>query len=335
MSKQITPYEQKVATLRQALLKSEKDILKAIPGHIDKGRLFRVYMTAVQVTRGLVDCEPISVLGSVFQAAQFGLSLDTVQGEAFLIPRYNKMRKCKVAQFQIGYKGFNKLARNADQELRDVFAYTVHENDVFEFELGLKPALKVHRPAMRDRGEPVAAYAVAVWKDGYTRFEIVLEEDIERILRSSDSYQRAISDGSKDTPWITHKPAMWRKSSLRRLGNTLPLSGDSDLAKALRAETIDGQTFMQSGGDVSVVPAAAMQSDESEAAGASPDADPKSVLDEAADAAEKAEAAAEKPAAEKPAADKPQGGGKGKKEEKPRVQRQKRGQSKAQQGTAG
>jgi recombination protein RecT len=317
MTKQITPYEQKVATLRQTLLKSEKEILKAIPGHIDRARLFRVYMTAVQVTKGLADCEPISVLGAVFQSAQFGLSLDTVQGEAFLIPRYNKQRRCKLAQFQLGYKGYNKLARNADDELRDIFAFTVHENDVFEFSLGVSPTISKHVPSLTNRGKPVAAYAVAVWKDGYNRFEILLQEDIDRILKSSDSYQRAISEGTGDSPWITHEARMWAKSALRRLGNTLPLSGDSDFAKALRAESIDGQTFMQSGGDVSST-AIALRGEEAEADGTAPD-ESKSPLDAAADEAEKAEAGEQKSEDTKGAA---------RGTDKPRAQRQKRGQQK-------
>jgi recombination protein RecT len=242
-------YQQKVTTLRQLMIKSEQQILKALPRQIDSTRMFRVYLTAVQTTPGLVECDPLSVLGAVLQSAQFGLSLDTVLGEAFLIPRWNKHRRCKVAQFQIGYKGYVKLMRNADKDLRDVFAHTVHENDVFEWELGMDPIIKAHRPPLSNRGEPVGAYAVAVWQDGYKRFELVDQEQIDRVLASSDSYQRAKRDGG-DSPWISHRPSMYRKTALRALGNRMPLSAESDLAKALTNEIIDGQTFMEAGGRV-------------------------------------------------------------------------------------
>jgi recombination protein RecT len=241
-------YQEKVTTLRQLMIKSEQQILKALPRQLDSSRMFRVYLTAVQTTPGLVDCDPLSVLGSVLQSAQFGLSLDTVLGESFLIPRWNKHRGCKVAQFQIGYKGYVKLMRNADKDLRDVFAHTVHENDVFEWELGMEPIIKAHRPPLTNRGEPVAAYAVAVWQDSYKRFELVDQEQIERVLSSSDSYQRAKRDGG-DSPWLQHKPAMYRKTALRQLGNRMPLSAESDLAKAMTNEIIDGQTFLQGGGN--------------------------------------------------------------------------------------
>lgn len=251
MAKIITPQD-KIATLRQLLVKSEQQLIQALPRHIDKARMFRVYMTALQTTRGIADCEPISVLGAVFQSAQFGLSLDTILGEAFIIPRWNSKRGCFVAQFQMGYKGFIKLMRNADTDLRDVFAHVVHENDDFDWELGMKPTIKKHKPAMKNRGELVAAYAVGVWKDDYQRFEIVLGDEIEVIKQSSDSYKRAVEKGG-DSPWISHEPAMWRKTAMIRFGNRMPLSGDSELAKAMTQESIDGASFMQAGGNVNTV----------------------------------------------------------------------------------
>jgi recombination protein RecT len=259
-------YQEKVTTLRQLMIKSEQQILKALPRQIDSSRMFRVYLTAVQTTPGLVECDPLSVLGAVLQSAQFGLSLDTVLGESFLIPRWNKHRGCKVAQFQVGYKGYVKLMRNADKDLRDVFAHTVHEQDVFEWELGMEPIIKAHRPPLQNRGDPIGAYAVAVWQDGYKRFELVDQEQIERVLASSDSYQRAKRDNG-DSPWLSHKPAMYRKTALRQLGNRMPLSAENDLVKAMTNEIIDGQTFMESGGKVHEVlpPAAPSASDSGDA----------------------------------------------------------------------
>jgi recombination protein RecT len=252
MSTKIVTTQDKIVTLRQLLVKSEQELLKAIPQHIDRGRMFRVYMTAIQTTPGITECDPISVLGAVFQSAQFGLSLDSILGEAFLIPRWNRNRGCKVAQFQMGYKGYVKLARNADTELQDIFAHVVHEHDEFDWELGMEPTIKKHKPVTKNRGELVAAYAVGVWKGGYKRFEIVLSDEIETIKESSDSYQRAVKEKG-DSPWISHPDAMWRKTALRRFGSRMPLSGDSDFAKAMNQERVDGSTFMSSGGNVNNV----------------------------------------------------------------------------------
>lgn len=243
---EIKTAETRLATVRSTLIASRTQILGALPNHLDPTRMFRVYLTAAQTTPRIADCDPTSLVGAVMQAAQFGLSLDTVMGEAYLIPRFNKNVGGLVVHFQIGYKGLRKLAKLGDADVRDIYAYPVFENDFFEYEYGLDPKL-THKPVRKGRGTVQAAYAVAVWKRGsdetadYKRFEVVEPDDIQRAIAASDSAKKGSS-----SPWNTHPEAMHRKTALLRLCGQLPLASDSPLLQAIGAEEVDGRTLMNS-----------------------------------------------------------------------------------------
>jgi recombination protein RecT len=239
MSNEIQSADESKQALRTMLKRFEGKIISMVPRHLDGKRLFEIYKTTAQTTPGLAECLPISIIGSVVQAAQLGLSLDNVFGEAYVIPRYNKHQKAKVAQFQIGYKGLRKLALQADPELRDVYAREVYENDHFEYtleppEMKLKPA---EDPA--GRGKLRYAYAKGIWRDDYERFHVLTVVDITKIKKASDAAAKGYG------PWVDWEEAMWRKSALRAFLGTLTLSADSPLAQAMGAEEIGGDTVAE------------------------------------------------------------------------------------------
>jgi recombination protein RecT len=232
---EIIPPKQKMANLRTMLMseKVQAQILSALPRHMDGKRLFRIYLTAVQTTPRILECDPVSVIGAVMQAAQVGLSLDSVFGEGFLIPRWNKNTNCFVCSFQTGYKGLRKLARDSDSKIRDIYARVVFENDQFEY--AYEPASLMHRPTDSEvRGALKYAYAKVIWHskdDGsYDRFVVVGLPEIKKAMSASDSAKKGYG------PWIDNTEAMWAKTALRRLCDTLTLSADSDLAKAMVSE---------------------------------------------------------------------------------------------------
>lgn len=233
-NQEIVPAKQKMADLR-TLLMSDKvsgQIMSALRGGIeDKKRMFRVYLTAMQTTPRILDCEPISVIGAIMQAAQVGLSLDTVFGEAFLIPRWNKNVSATVCSFQIGYKGLCKLARTSDAGVRDIYARVVYANDRFEY--SYEPKTLIHTPHEdpESRGPLKYAYAKVIWKeDNYDRFVVVSAAEIKKAQDASDSFKKGWG------PWVDNPDAMWAKTALRRLANTLSLNAESDLSRAMIAE---------------------------------------------------------------------------------------------------
>lgn len=236
---EIQSYTQKQNAVKAAMTKAQGAILAALPKHLDPERMFRVYLTAINTSPMILECEPISIVGAVMRAAAFGLSLETVTGEAFIIPRRNKnLGGRHAANFQIGYKGLRKLALQGDPELRDVFAFPVYEADTFDYTLGLQPDIRFHKPAPTPRGKLVHAYAVAVWKDQYRRFEVIDQAVIDAAKRYAGGIDKP------DSPWRTNEEAMWRKTAMRRLCNQMALS--SDIARALASsDGVDGHDALR------------------------------------------------------------------------------------------
>ena len=180
---------------------------RALPKHMDPDRMARIALTVLRQTPKLGECNPQSFLGALMTAAQCGLEPGPL-GEAYLVPYGREVT------FVPGYRGLVKLAWNSNQ-LSSIAAHVVHENDTFEFAYGLEPTL-VHKPSLRDRGDVIAAYAVATFKHGGNAFEIMSVEDIEAIRKRS----KAANSG----PWVTDWAQMARKTVLKRLSKWLPLS---------------------------------------------------------------------------------------------------------------
>jgi recombination protein RecT len=155
------------------------------------------------------------------QAAELGLELSGPLGQAYIIPYWNAKTRRTEAQFQIGYRGFLRLAFNSGQ-VSTFNAHIVRERDHFKYQYGSDPKLE-HTPAAAGRGEPVAAYAVLRLKDGTTDFEVMSWEEI---VNHRDRYSKAYSDPKmrEYSPWQTAQEEMARKTVIRRLAKRSPLS---------------------------------------------------------------------------------------------------------------
>lgn len=191
------------------------EISRALPRHMDGDRMARIALTAVRRDPKLERCDPASFMGALLTAAQLGLE-PGVSGEAYLVP-YG--RECTLI---VGYQGYAKLfwqhplAKHLD-------AQAVYERDEFDYAYGLEPHLR-HKPALGERGEVVAYYAVAALTSGATAFVVLSPSDV-KALRGSTGPNGKIAD-----------PMHWmaRKTAVRQLVKLLPKS--ADLARALEAD---------------------------------------------------------------------------------------------------
>lgn len=199
----------------QALITSMKpQIEAALPSVLTGERFSRMILSAMSTTPQLAACTPKSFLGAMMQAAQLGVEPNTPLGQAYLIPFRNKgVLEC---QFQLGYKGLIDLAYRSGA-VKDIQAHEVYENDTFEYELGLTPILK-HKPAMKNRGEVIAYYAIYHTKDGGYGFEVMSKEDIQKHAEGySQSYKSTYS------PWTNNFDEMAKKTVIKKCLKYAPL----------------------------------------------------------------------------------------------------------------
>ena len=141
-------------------------------------------------------------------SAQLGLEPGTL-GQCYLIP-YG--REC---QFQIGYKGMIELLRRSGQ-LKDIYAYSVYENDDFEITYGLDRNL-IHKPNLANKGNFLGCYCVAILKDDTRAFEYMTKEEIEAHAKK---FSKTFGNG----PWKTDFEAMAHKTVVKKMLKWLPLS---------------------------------------------------------------------------------------------------------------
>lgn len=190
-------------SIKGLIKRMEPQIAKALPKTLEPERFTRIVLTAISSNPKLQECTPQSFLGAMMQAAQLGLEPNTPLGQAYLIP-YG--RDCS---FILGYQGLLTLAYRTG-EYKDIYAHVVYENDEFEYELGLEPKL-VHKPAMVDRGKPIAYYAVYHLKNGGYGMAVMSYDDM---VKHRNQYSKA---SGKQTPWVTSFDSMALKTVLKKV----------------------------------------------------------------------------------------------------------------------
>ena len=208
----------------------QKQMALAMPKSMTPDRLTRIVMTECRKTPALLKCAPESFYGAVLQCAALGLEPGSALGHCYLLPFGNGKDKQgrPNAQLIIGYRGMIDLARRSGQII-SLQAYCVHEQDTFNYKLGLDPDIE-HIPAsVADRGKVTHVYAVAKLKGGGVQFEVMSRAEIEKV--------RASSKAGNSGPWSSHWEEMAKKTVIRRLFKYLPVS-----IEAVRAVEIDEKT---------------------------------------------------------------------------------------------
>jgi phage RecT family recombinase len=196
-------------------------------------------------TPRLQQCDAFSIMSSVQQSSALGLDLMPTMGEAYLVPVWNKHlnrdengreKGGYECQFRPGYRGLAKLARNTG--VLYVRSVLVRNADVFihEYDPDLVFRHVPHRG--KDRGEVTDVYAVAKLPSGDHMIEVMNTDEIEAIHRRSENYLYSQRENKAEFgPWVSDWGEMARKTTVKRLCKSLPMS--PELAEAIEADNRD------------------------------------------------------------------------------------------------
>lgn len=199
-------------------------------GKIAPEALVRFAVMDYSQSEQLQRCTLESIYLSLIACAQVGLEPGGIKQEAFIVP-YKQ-----TATFQPGYRGLIKLAMRSGA-VKALRSHVVYEGDTFEPDLGSEPRV-IHKPALRERGKMLGAYALAkVVIPGADEPELEVEwmplEELERIRESSKR-------GDKESPaYRAWADQMYRKAPIRRLCKRLPL-GEEYVRAARLDELAEG-----------------------------------------------------------------------------------------------
>lgn len=221
-----------ITTMRDLLQKQLPAIKMALPQTlgITPERVMRIVLTTIQRNPRLLQCTPMSVLGSVMECSQLGLMPDGVLGHAYLVPYGNK------CQLQVGYKGLIDLARRSGN-VKTIHAEAVHEKDFFEYAYGLNQFLR-HVPSDdEDRGPVVKFYAYAILKDEGGQFKVLSKGDVLKVREKTESWKAFLAKRIRETPWEDEPKGyfneMGKKTAIRALMKLLPISTEVSRAVSL------------------------------------------------------------------------------------------------------
>lgn len=187
----------------------------------------------------LAKSTPNSLLMSVLNIVQVGLTLNPVQKLAYLVPRYNRSEGAIECHLEPSYQGLVKLLTDGGS-VTNCYAHLIYENDHFEQILGTENEI-IHKPKLGDKGKVVGAYAVAVLFNGSKQCEVMGIEEIEEIRNTSESYKAYKAGKAKSCIWMDWFDEMSRKTVIKRLVKYLPKTKFEKLAKAISLADEDYQ----------------------------------------------------------------------------------------------
>lgn len=234
----------KLATQLEARADQFKMVL---PAHITPEKLQRTILTAVQSDPDLLYADRQSLMTACMKAAQDGLLPD--KREAALVIFSTRVRQdnewvsVKLVQYLPMVYGLRKKILQSDEisTLETNVVYRAElEREAFIYEAGTEATLR-HRPLLDLTDEEttddqiVAAYSVAVMKDGSKSFEVMRRSEINKVRQTSQTgaVGRTVKWGADKGkviepkgPWVDWFGEMARKTVMRRHSKTLPMSGD-------------------------------------------------------------------------------------------------------------
>ena len=179
-----------------------------------------------------------SVLSSIINVLQVGLSLNPVLKLGYLVPRWDSNSRANVCAFEPSYQGLTKLATDSGSVL-SIASHLVYENDEFSVSYGTQESI-IHNPTFKNKGEIIAVYAVATLHDGSKMIEVMNIEEVNDIRGRSDSYKAFEANKIKSCVWISDYGEMCRKTVVRRLFKYIPKTDKFEkLAKAISYDESD------------------------------------------------------------------------------------------------
>lgn len=202
-----------------------QELMRALPDPKMTERFKRVAWSSISRNPDLLNADRRSLYSSCMDAAQLGLVVDPILGEAYLVVFKGRV------QLIVGYKGLLKLARQSG-EISSIDVDTIHEHDQVTLRAGDISEFTIETNWM-DRGEIIGAYAIAHFKDGGIQRSIMTLQQIEAIRKAAFS--------GNSPAWKNHYGEQCKKTAFRRLAKMLPMSTEAQKALDLEDAVDDGK----------------------------------------------------------------------------------------------
>ena len=192
-----------------------KDQITKVVGGKDGQRFMAAVISAVQTNPALQDCSNPSILSGALLGESLKLSPSPQLGHYYLVP-FNDSKKGKVAQFQLGYKGYIQLAiRSGQYKKINVLAIKEGELEYFDpLNEEIKINLMVDKWDEREATATIGYYAMFELNNGFRKAIYWSKKQMENhALKYSAGYKAK----KGYTFWEKNFDMMAYKTMLRQL----------------------------------------------------------------------------------------------------------------------
>ncbi|MFA5659050.1 MAG: recombinase RecT [Oscillospiraceae bacterium] len=139
-------------------------------GGKDGQRFITSIISAVSTNPTLSECEQGSILSAAMLGESLKLSPSPQLGQYYMVPFNNSDRGCKVAQFQLGYKGYIQLAIRSG-EYKKINVLAIKEGELISFN-PLEEEIQVNLiedEEVREKAETIGYYAMFEFHNGFKK----------------------------------------------------------------------------------------------------------------------------------------------------------------------
>ena len=160
-------------------------------GGKDGQRFVTSIISAVSVNPALAECDHSTILSAAMLGESLKLSPSPQLGQYYLVPFNDKKRGCKVAQFQLGYKGYIQLAvRSGYYKKLNVLA--IKEGELVHYD-PLNEEIEVNLiedDTVREETPTIGYYAMFEYTNGFRK---TMYWSREKMMAHADKFSAAFS----------------------------------------------------------------------------------------------------------------------------------------------
>lgn len=162
-----------------------KHKINEMVGGRDGQRFITSIISAVSTNPALSECEHSTILSAAMLGESLKLSPSPQLGQYYMVPFKDKKRGCKVAQFQLGYKGYIQLA------IRSGY-YAIKQGELIRFD-PLEEEIEVNlveNDTEREALPTIGYYAMFEYQNGFKK---AMYWSREKMMAHADKYSMAFS----------------------------------------------------------------------------------------------------------------------------------------------
>lgn len=195
-----------------------KNQINSVIGGKNGDRFISSIVSAVNTNKELQSCTNQSILSAALLGNSLGLSPSPQLGQYYMVP-FNDKAKGKVAQFQLGYKGYLQLAMRSGQ-YKKLNVLAIKNSELVRYD-PLNEEIEVNLiedDTVRENTETIGYYAMFEYTNGFKKTLYWSKKKMEEhALKYSQAYAADKRKGTAWTFWAKDFDSMAYKTMLRQL----------------------------------------------------------------------------------------------------------------------